>query len=141
MSATICPCCGYDLTADEPIRRGPLYMRPYCDCVWYGEPVRLQPTESAILYALAKADGAVLPRRVLAERIGYDGDNTRDYIGVILAQIRRKLEAFGPVRIESIPGKGVRLVLTAPVAPQRLVFAITQGGTPWGLGHSLQLGA
>ena len=66
----ICPCCGYDLDKDAPIERAGIAMAPYGPVRFNGAEIRLTRGESAVLWALLKAEGRPLPRLVLAERYG-----------------------------------------------------------------------
>jgi DNA-binding response OmpR family regulator len=103
----LCPHCGYDLIQDEPIERPEISMQPYGDCRFHGHTVDLTRAERAILWALLKADGKPVPKTILNERCGYEGDN--NVAEVLLHRIRKKMRAAHPiVPIKTIWGVGVR---------------------------------
>ena len=109
--AALCPNCGLDLIPDEPISRGPITMTPYGNCQWHGKPLKLTPGEKAVLWAILKADGGVVSRNALNERIGYENDY--NVVDVYLSRIRRKMNAIAPHPIETIHGLGLRLAISA----------------------------
>ena len=104
----ICPCCGYDVANDEPITRPEISMKPYGDCYFHGQPIRLTAAERAVIWALLKADGRPLSRATIAERVGYEGEDFNT-IDVYMSRIRAKLRRVSPeIPIENIRGAGLR---------------------------------
>jgi DNA-binding response OmpR family regulator len=102
----ICPCCGYDLENDEPIRWAGFVMAPYGQASFQGADIKLTAAQSAVLWSLLKAHGRPLPRVVIAERIGCESDNPANLIDVHICNIRRALAPHGDV-IRNRRGAGV----------------------------------
>jgi two-component system KDP operon response regulator KdpE len=76
-----------------------------------GAPVRLTPTEWALLEVLVRHRGRLVSQRELLRRVwgpGYDGET--HYLRVYVAQLRRKLEPdpARPVYFQTEPGMGYR---------------------------------
>jgi DNA-binding response OmpR family regulator len=103
----ICPCCGYDLDKDAPIERAGIAMAPYGPVRFHGAEVKLTRGESAVLWALLKAEGRPLPRLVLAERYGQKEYSDSNSVDVLLTRIRQKLAPHGEVPIRNRRGIGV----------------------------------
>jgi two-component system KDP operon response regulator KdpE len=82
-----------------------------------GRPVRLTPTEYAILEALVSNPGKLLTHRFLVERAAGGGSaNSSQYARAYVAQLRRKLEddPARPRWILTEPGVGYRWAEAAP---------------------------
>ena len=79
MSA-LCPHCGYDLVGDEPITIGEMHFDPRGKVIWKGRELQVHPLKRIILHALLKAGGRYVSDEVLAERMGYEGDNPRGLV-------------------------------------------------------------
>lgn len=107
MTRPICPHCGFDLERDEPVDRAGIAIDPFGICQFHGQPLRLTRSERQILFAIVKADGAILSRAVLAERVGYEGDH--NVVDVFLTRIRNKMKPIAPPPLETVWGVGVRL--------------------------------
>jgi two-component system KDP operon response regulator KdpE len=78
-----------------------------------GEPVRLTPTEYALLRLLVQHAGRVLThRQILREVWGAEYENETHYLRVYFAQLRQKIEhdPARPKLIQTEPGVGYRLV-------------------------------
>lgn len=101
-----CPNCGIDLECDAPITSGALMVDPRGMCELSGQPLPLQPGEREVLHTLLKADGPV-KKRIIAERIGYEGDG--NIVEVYISRLRRKLgrEAIATVRPGMVAWKGL----------------------------------
>lgn len=100
----ICPHCGYDLSPDEPINMGGMRFDPRGDVVWNGEHIHLQPAQRILVYSLLKERGRVLRRVVLAERMGYEGDDPGSLTETQICKLKRKYD----FPIETVHGFGVR---------------------------------
>jgi DNA-binding response OmpR family regulator len=76
-----------------------------------GSRVRLTPRECAVLEALMRARGRVVPRHVVFERAWPEGaDHQSNVLDVMIARLRRKIDApFGADSIETVRGIGYRL--------------------------------
>lgn len=103
-----CPHCGSDLKADAPIMLNEFSMfgdgYPLC---YNGKPVKLTPTENALIWTLLKAYPNTVRADAMLNRIGSEGNyNT---VTVLISRIRRKLKAAAvPNHIETMWGTGVR---------------------------------
>ncbi|MBK8021572.1 MAG: response regulator [Chloroflexi bacterium] len=78
-----------------------------------GEPVKLTPTEYALLKLMIQHAGKVLThRQILREVWGREYENETHYLRVYFAQLRQKIEAdpARPTLILTEPGVGYRLV-------------------------------
>ena len=76
-----------------------------------GRPVELTPKEFALLQALMRQPGAVVPRQRLAEQIWHGDPLAIDnLIDAHMSKLRRKIDAAGgrPL-IETVRGRGFRL--------------------------------
>ena len=83
-----------------------------------GEHLELSPKEFDLLRVLLTARGNPVARAELLERVWDIQFNTgTNLVEVHMARLRRKLRDAPSVRIETIPGKGYRLV-TAPREPR-----------------------
>lgn len=82
-----------------------------------GQPVKLTPTEYALLRLLVQHAGRVLTHRQILRAVwGPEYVDETHYLRVYFAQLRQKLEA-DPARPELIltePGVGYRLAVQAP---------------------------
>jgi two-component system, OmpR family, KDP operon response regulator KdpE len=77
-----------------------------------GEPVKLTPTEYALLRLLIQHAGKVLThRQILREVWGREYENETHYLRVYFAQLRQKIEPdpTRPTIILTEPGVGYRL--------------------------------
>jgi two-component system, OmpR family, response regulator len=81
------------------------------DAVRDGVRVRLTPRESAILEALMRARGKVVPRHVVFDRAWPAGaDHQSNVLDVMIRRLRRKIDVpFGVDTIETVRGVGYRL--------------------------------
>jgi two-component system KDP operon response regulator KdpE len=80
-----------------------------------GVPVRLTPTEWALLSELVRNPGRLVGQRELLQAVwGPAYERETNYLRVYLAQLRRKLEPdpAHPVSLLTEPGRGYRLVPT-----------------------------
>lgn len=76
-----------------------------------GEPVKLTPTEFALLHFLMlNRDSVVRPSSIMADVWGYDADQTDDVVRVFISRLRRKIEkdAGTPRFIVNVPGFGYK---------------------------------
>ncbi|MDD3800204.1 MAG: winged helix-turn-helix domain-containing protein [Novosphingobium sp.] len=91
-----CPCCGHNLTVEQPIVLGPLAYDPREQIRWHGDAMPLTASEFLLLGSLIQAEGKLVTKDVLAERIGYDGaGDASNLIGVLVCRIRRHLRRAG----------------------------------------------
>jgi two-component system KDP operon response regulator KdpE len=77
-----------------------------------GQPVRLTPTEYALVVELARHAGAVLTHRQLLQRVwGVEYGNEGSYLHTYIRRLRRKIEADPgrPTLLLTQPGIGYRL--------------------------------
>jgi|GEM_PF-5913712 len=88
----ICPHCGYDLKQDRPIERDGIRLHPATHSVWWqGVRMHLSPAQFTLLNSIVKGTPDVMSVGMLAERIGYEGDDPGNNVNVHIARIRRKL--------------------------------------------------
>ena len=79
-----------------------------------GLRVETSPREFEVLQALAEARGGVLSRAELLRRVwGITFDPETNVVDVAVARLRRKLGPAGRARIETVVGRGYRLVAEA----------------------------
>ena len=94
--STLCPYCGYDLKADEPVQVGPYEMQPYGNHLGVnGQKLRLTPSESALAYTLLRAAPRVVTHVALIERLGIDSDNATNVLQVQLSKLRKLFRDVG----------------------------------------------
>jgi DNA-binding response OmpR family regulator len=104
------------LTALETIKLGPLTVQHGGAVVmWRERIVRLTPARRLMVAALARAGGAPIRRHILAEAIGYDGDQPESNVAVHLSRTRQAFRALDPQfdSIENIHGYGLRWLADA----------------------------
>lgn len=87
-------------------------------CTCAGVDVELTPREYALLEALARRAGDVVPKPALLDEVwGLDFDGDPNVVEVYLGYLRRKLDKpFGTQRLETVRGAGYRLALVEPGA-------------------------
>lgn len=111
MTVSTCPNCAFDLTALHAIELGNLKIE-YDGAIihWKGERVDLSPPERLLLLALVRADGAPIRRWVLAEAMGYEGDNADNNVAVHQHRINAHFRAVDPefAMIENVRLVGLR---------------------------------
>jgi DNA-binding response OmpR family regulator len=92
--------------------RAPLLLDPASfDVRWRGRPVDLPRREFALLRALLEAEGRIVSRDVLQQRLyGWDDDVASNSLEVHVHHLRRKLD---PGLIRTVRGVGYSLVLPA----------------------------
>jgi two-component system alkaline phosphatase synthesis response regulator PhoP len=84
-----------------------------------GQPLRLTPTEFALLRALAEQPGHALTRTEMIERgLGYNYDGLDRTVDSHVKNLRRKLDETGQVSdlVETVFGVGYRLATNQPLA-------------------------
>jgi DNA-binding response OmpR family regulator len=89
----MCPCCGFNFEADEPIERDGFVIDPSRAVVWDGAEITMSPGERGILYALAKADGHKVTSDALLNRISYRENS--NIVAVLVCRIRKRLSRAG----------------------------------------------
>lgn len=106
-----CPYCAANLTALHAIELGDLKIE-YDGAIilWKGERLEVSMPERLMLLALVRADGAPIKRWVLAEAMGYEGDNADNNAAVHLHRLTRAFKAIDPAfdKIENVRSVGVR---------------------------------
>lgn len=81
-----------------------------------GQPVELTAFEYRLLEQLAAAQGGVLSKQALADRLyPHDEDRESNVLEVLVGRLRRKLDPEGTLSpIETLRGRGYRLALGDP---------------------------
>ena len=102
---SLCPHCGYNLQADAMMVSGDLRIDPRGLLSWKGETVSLSPSQREILASVVKADGRPVSYEVLAERIGYDGEDPRSLVKSQVFHMRRRVPGLP---INTVWGVGLR---------------------------------
>ncbi len=75
-----------------------------------GVRIEMSPREFDLLLALARAKGRVLTRGELLEKVwGMDFDPGTNVVNVVVARLRRRLEAWAPDLIRTVVGEGYLL--------------------------------
>jgi two-component system response regulator PhoP len=100
--------------AGRELQIGPLRLDLVSQRAWMGEqPVDLTAFEYRLLEQLAAAQGGVLSKQALAERLyPHDEDRESNVVEVLVGRLRRKLDPEGTLSpIETLRGRGYRLAL------------------------------
>jgi two-component system, OmpR family, response regulator PhoP len=100
--------------AGRELRVGPLRLDLVAQRAWMGErPIELTAFEYRLLEQLAAAQGGVLSKQTLADRLyPHDEDRESNVLEVLVGRLRRKLDPDGTLTpIETLRGRGYRLVL------------------------------
>jgi len=72
-----------------------------------GVRIEMSPREFELLLALARAKGQVLTRSRLLELVwGFDFDPGTNVVNVLIARLRRRLDAWAPGMIRTVVGEG-----------------------------------
>ena len=102
----ICPCCGYDLVKDEPVKIGDFNMASDFGPLQYkGKRVRLTAAQKSLCWSLMKAYPRPVRSSTLRNRIGSDADS--NVLQVLVCRIRKTLANAGaPAVVKSIAGVG-----------------------------------
>jgi two-component system response regulator ChvI len=111
VTVTCCPKCGYDLKALHDLTLGDLtILYDGAIILWKDERVGISPTERLMLMSIARADGAPVKRQILAEVMGYEGDDGDNIVAVHLSRINRRFREIDPGfdQIENIRAAGLR---------------------------------
>lgn len=107
----MCPHCGYNLEADQPLVRGEWEIRT--NMVKYaGTHIHFTPTIINLLYTVAKGEGRVVPTAVLYNRVvGDDVGDARNNLAVHLCKARKQISKMGvPFPIEVVHSLGLKWV-------------------------------
>jgi len=100
--------------AGRELRVGPLRLDLISQQAWMNEqPVELTAFEYRLLEQLAAAQGGVLSKQALADRLyPHDEDRESNVLEVLVGRLRRKLDPDGTLApIETLRGRGYRLAL------------------------------
>jgi len=100
--------------AGRELQIGPLRLDLVSQRAWMGDqPVDLTAFEYRLLEQLAAAQGGVLSKQALAERLyPHDEDRESNVVEVLVGRLRRKLDPGGKLSpIETLRGRGYRLAL------------------------------
>lgn len=100
--------CGDETTT---LSLGPLLMDPVQhEAHLQGEPLKLTPTEYALLSLLVRHSGKIVTlKHILREVWGPQSENQGHYLRVYVNHLRKKLEGT-PLELRNEPGIGYRLV-------------------------------
>lgn len=104
----ICPHCGFDLLRLTAVEDGPFSYEPTTGFFVDGRRLNVPPAVHELLGTILRARGTVLNRHILADRLGYEGDDSGNLIAVHLTKARRAIIALGyPFPIETRWAVGV----------------------------------
>lgn len=98
----------------DPVRFAALRLDPAAQtATWQGQAIELDPRGFALLLALAKASGEVVPRQKLIEAIwGGEADVTDNALDVCVSALRRRLGISEPrLLVQAHRGQGLSLGL------------------------------
>jgi DNA-binding winged helix-turn-helix (wHTH) protein len=112
----LCPSCGFNLTADQPLTLGAWIIAPR----WAqkgGQDIHLSPAEHRLLHTIAAAKGRPVSTEAIANRIS-ETEDPNSLVPVLVHRIRRKLGGAAP--FETVRGSGYRWVC-AEAAPEHPV--------------------
>lgn len=109
----ICPNCGYNVDREQPISDGPFTYDPRVPAFMVsGQPLRCAPQIREMLGGLMQAKGRTLSHDAVAARLGYDGEQPRNLINVLVYRARRLVEAAQqPFPVERVHSSGLRWAL------------------------------
>lgn len=106
--AHFCPNCGFNQSPDPAVTIAGWTVDPATRHVDFdGKRAHLTPAEFTIFHTLIAANGALVSRDALMERIGSDSDTNS--LQVIVGRLRGKVEKT-PIEILTVRGAGFRLV-------------------------------
>jgi DNA-binding response OmpR family regulator len=111
----ICLKCGYNMDREQPISDGPFSFDPGVPSFTVDDvPLPRAGQMTDILGSVMQARGRTLSFAVLAERMGYEGDNPRNIVNTLTCRAKRMVRERGhPFPIERVRGVGLRWKLTA----------------------------
>lgn len=98
----------------DPVRFHALRLDPATQSAsWHGKAIDLDPRGFALLLALAKSGGEIVPRQTLIETVwGSDADITDNALDVCASALRRRLAMRAPqLRVLAQRGQGLALGL------------------------------
>lgn len=105
----ICPHCGYNLRHSAEIERDGWRYVPGTGLFFGDRRLSVSNPIAEMVGALMLADGRVLSREVLVERMGADSINPDNLIGVFRHRFARAVQAAGlSDPIETVWGQGLR---------------------------------
>lgn len=98
----LCPCCGYDLAADQPILINDFAMNGAgFPLMYHDQVVPITPNEALLCWALMKSYPSHVTTMGLVERLDSGSDDPDGIIRIHVCRIRRALRALGapqPIR-------------------------------------------
>lgn len=101
-----CPRCGFNLTADEPVRLG-RWTVSVDEARLDGDILHLTSCEVLLLHAVAAMHPRPVRRSAVRERVS-SAENADNIVSVMICRLRRKLGADMPV--ETVRGVGLRWI-------------------------------
>lgn len=112
MTASVCPCCGYNLARLEDFTLGDLHVSGEFGAVsWKGKAPHLTATDRLIVLALAMGKGRYISRLGLIEAGGLEDVADPDgQLSVLICRVRRRFREIDPGfdEIETTRGLGFR---------------------------------
>jgi DNA-binding response OmpR family regulator len=109
--AAFCPHCGYDLGCDEIISDGQFTYDPRFGVAFGRAALSITPACHHLIGSLMRERGRLVTRQVLADRLGYEGDDPSNLIAVLMARIRNHFRALKlECPIENIWSQGLRWI-------------------------------
>ena len=90
--ASLCPCCGTDITLDTPVLINDYFMTGAGFPLMYkGTKVPLTHSEALVCWSLMKNYPGYVTIDALAERCGTSAEDTTNLVRALISKIRRKL--------------------------------------------------
>lgn len=111
MTVTACPRCGFYLETLHTVEVGSLKLDyDGAIVVWKGQRVQISESERLMLLAIVRAGGAPVKRWILADAMGYDGEQAENQVAVHFHRIHKAFRAIDPAfdMIENIRIQGLR---------------------------------
>jgi len=90
----LCPHCGFDLAALEPLEWGGIALTEREEIVYLDHPLRLPKSQYRIVEALVRARGRWLSRGALADRLG--GEVNDSTIVKYVERVRNSFRTVDP---------------------------------------------
>jgi DNA-binding response OmpR family regulator len=115
MTASFCPHCGYDLSAEETITIGRASFARHGDFTYGGAPLHLTPSERILVETLLRAGGDCVDRIAVLERLGCEARDPGNILHVYATRIRNQLRSVGAPGelIQTVRCRGFRWAVEA----------------------------
>jgi DNA-binding response OmpR family regulator len=124
----MCPSCGYNLRSEKPLLAGDFYYDPRGVAMWKGRPIELTSQQHMLLGSLIQANGRIVTRETLINRINEDA--CAKQVDVVVCNLKKRLSAAGAPKdlVANVWGKGFRF--NNPVPEKKPTSVVVMGHFP-----------